>query len=121
MDTATQWAQGIGAVNPMEGSRSDVLERRARPQKDQALNCPRCNSTNTKFCYYNNYSLSQPRYFCKTCRRYWTAGGSLIACLALRPNRLFKKIQFFFFAKIECGLYFLDRFNVLISKIIFKK
>ncbi|XP_022875562.1 dof zinc finger protein DOF4.6-like [Olea europaea var. sylvestris] len=36
------------------------LERR-RPQKDQALNCPRCNSTNTKFCYYNNNSLSQPR------------------------------------------------------------
>jgi len=27
----------------------------------------------------------------------------------------------FFFAKIECGLYFLDRFDVLISKIIFKK
>ncbi|XP_042480242.1 dof zinc finger protein DOF4.6-like isoform X2 [Macadamia integrifolia] len=51
--------------------------RRARPQKEQALNCPRCNSTNTKFCYYNNYSLTQPRYFCKTCRRYWTEGGSL--------------------------------------------
>lgn len=48
-----------------------------RPQKPQALNCPRCNSTHTKFCYYNNYSLSQPRYFCKTCRRYWTNGGSL--------------------------------------------
>nr|GMD99697.1 dof zinc finger protein DOF4.6-like isoform X2 [Ipomoea batatas] len=48
-----------------------------RFQKDQVLNCPRCNSANTKFCYYNNYSLSQPRYFCKTCRRYWTAGGSL--------------------------------------------
>lgn len=45
--------------------------------KEQALNCPRCNSTNTKFCYYNNYSLTQPRYFCKTCRRYWTEGGSL--------------------------------------------
>ena len=27
----------------------------------------------------------------------------------------------FFFVKIKCGLYFLDRFNVLISKIIFKK
>jgi hypothetical protein len=54
-----------------------LIERRARPQKDQAINCPRCNSTNTKFCYYNNYSLSQPRYFCKTCRRYWTEGGSL--------------------------------------------
>ncbi|KAI6672475.1 hypothetical protein NL676_000381 [Syzygium grande] len=49
----------------------------SRPQKDQALNCPRCSSSNTKFCYYNNYSLSQPRYFCKTCRRYWTEGGSL--------------------------------------------
>jgi hypothetical protein len=52
-------------------------ERRARPQKEKAINCPRCNSTNTKFCYYNNYSLQQPRYFCKTCRRYWTEGGSL--------------------------------------------
>ena len=69
--------QGIGVVKPLEGPRSDVLERRARPQKDQALNCPRCNSTNTKFCYYNNYSLSQPRFFCKNCRRYWTEGGSL--------------------------------------------
>lgn len=48
-----------------------------RPQKERALKCPRCGSTNTKFCYYNNYSLSQPRYFCKACRRYWTEGGSL--------------------------------------------
>ncbi|XP_073298385.1 dof zinc finger protein DOF5.6-like [Primulina huaijiensis] len=48
-----------------------------RPQHEQALKCPRCESTHTKFCYYNNYSLSQPRYFCKTCRRYWTKGGTL--------------------------------------------
>ncbi|VFQ67937.1 unnamed protein product [Cuscuta campestris] len=54
-----------------------TIERKIRPQKDEPVNCPRCNSTNTKFCYYNNYSLSQPRYFCKTCRRYWTEGGSL--------------------------------------------
>lgn len=54
-----------------------VLERKGRPQKDQTVNCPRCSSTNTKFCYYNNYSLTQPRYFCKTCRRYWTEGGTL--------------------------------------------
>ncbi|EPS67789.1 hypothetical protein M569_06985 [Genlisea aurea] len=39
--------------------------------------CPRCDSTNTKFCYYNNYNLSQPRHFCKACRRYWTLGGTL--------------------------------------------
>ncbi|XP_074566872.1 dof zinc finger protein DOF2.1-like [Curcuma longa] len=44
---------------------------------EQCLKCPRCESANTKFCYYNNYSLSQPRYFCKACRRYWTQGGSL--------------------------------------------
>ncbi|GFQ08810.1 dof zinc finger protein dof5.7, partial [Phtheirospermum japonicum] len=37
----------------------------------------RCNSSNTKFCYYNNYSLSQPRHFCKACKRYWTRGGTL--------------------------------------------
>ncbi|KAL5738644.1 hypothetical protein ACOSP7_031405 [Xanthoceras sorbifolium] len=87
MDTTAQWPQGIGLINrPMEASNSRAigLERRStsspssRPHsKDQILNCPRCNSTNTKFCYYNNYSLSQPRYFCKTCRRYWTQGGSL--------------------------------------------
>ncbi|XP_047327227.1 dof zinc finger protein DOF3.1-like [Impatiens glandulifera] len=51
--------------------------KKPRPQKEQSLNCPRCTSTNTKFCYYNNYSLSQPRYFCKTCKRYWTEGGTL--------------------------------------------
>ncbi|OEL19430.1 Dof zinc finger protein DOF4.6 [Dichanthelium oligosanthes] len=64
-----------GAPQAVAGAGS--TERRARPQKEKALNCPRCNSTNTKFCYYNNYSLQQPRYFCKTCRRYWTEGGSL--------------------------------------------
>ncbi|KAI4365143.1 hypothetical protein MLD38_021158 [Melastoma candidum] len=48
------------------------------PQQDQGpWSCPRCNSSNTKFCYYNNYSLSQPRHFCKSCKRYWTRGGTL--------------------------------------------
>ncbi|KAI8544573.1 hypothetical protein RHMOL_Rhmol08G0307600 [Rhododendron molle] len=46
------------------------------PEHEQ-LKCPRCDSTNTKFCYYNNYNLSQPRHFCKNCRRYWTKGGAL--------------------------------------------
>ncbi|KZV21909.1 hypothetical protein F511_05599 [Dorcoceras hygrometricum] len=64
------------ATTPDECTRA-VMERKVRPQKEQALNCPRCHSTNTKFCYYNNYSLTQPRYFCKSCRRYWTEGGTL--------------------------------------------
>ncbi|XP_058189434.1 dof zinc finger protein DOF3.5-like [Rhododendron vialii] len=54
-----------------------VMERRWKSNVEVAPNCPRCASPNTKFCYYNNYSLSQPRYFCKGCRRYWTKGGSL--------------------------------------------
>ncbi|KAJ8541054.1 hypothetical protein K7X08_001870 [Anisodus acutangulus] len=48
-----------------------------RPSEPENLTCPRCDSTNTKFCYYNNYNLSQPRHFCKSCRRYWTRGGTL--------------------------------------------
>nr|WDD38919.1 dof zinc finger protein [Fagopyrum tataricum] len=53
------------------------MDGRWKAQVPIAPNCPRCASTNTKFCYYNNYSLAQPRYFCKGCRRYWTKGGSL--------------------------------------------
>ncbi|KAL0342382.1 UNVERIFIED_CONTAM: Dof zinc finger protein DOF5.4 [Sesamum calycinum] len=51
-------------------------DRRLRPHNHPThLKCP--NSLNTKFCYYNNYNLSQPRHFCKSCRRYWTRGGVL--------------------------------------------
>lgn len=59
------------------GSMADRARMAKLHQPDAALKCPRCESTNTKFCYYNNYSLSQPRHFCKTCRRYWTRGGAL--------------------------------------------
>jgi len=65
------------AVDSMLQCSRPMAERRLRPPQEQALKCPRCESTHTKFCYYNNYSLSQPRYFCKTCRRYWTKGGTL--------------------------------------------
>ncbi|MED6156696.1 hypothetical protein PIB30_016852 [Stylosanthes scabra] len=43
----------------------------------EPLKCPRCESTNTKFCYYNNYNKSQPRYLCRACKRHWTKGGTL--------------------------------------------
>ncbi|WOK97586.1 cyclic dof factor 1-like [Canna indica] len=46
-----------------------------KPEK--ILSCPRCKSPDTKFCYYNNYNVNQPRHFCKNCQRYWTAGGSM--------------------------------------------
>ncbi|KMT05269.1 hypothetical protein BVRB_7g174080 [Beta vulgaris subsp. vulgaris] len=61
--------------------RPNSMAERARlakiPPPEAPLKCPRCESTNTKFCYFNNYSLTQPRHFCKTCRRYWTRGGAL--------------------------------------------
>lgn len=44
---------------------------------DKLVACPRCDSLDTKFCYYNNYNVNQPRHFCKNCQRYWTAGGTL--------------------------------------------
>ncbi|CAK7331576.1 unnamed protein product [Dovyalis caffra] len=64
-----------GTIRP--GSMADRARLAKIPQPEAALKCPRCESTNTKFCYFNNYSLSQPRHFCKTCRRYWTRGGAL--------------------------------------------
>lgn len=50
-------------------------ENGARPSK--TVPCPRCQSLNTKFCYFNNHNVNQPRHFCRDCQRYWTAGGSL--------------------------------------------
>ncbi|GMH05508.1 hypothetical protein Nepgr_007348 [Nepenthes gracilis] len=44
---------------------------------DKIIPCPRCESMDTKFCYFNNYNVNQPRHFCKGCQRYWTAGGAL--------------------------------------------
>ncbi|KAL9233752.1 hypothetical protein vseg_008708 [Gypsophila vaccaria] len=56
----------------MSGSQEKTLKK-----PDKILPCPRCNSMDTKFCYYNNYNVNQPRHFCKNCQRYWTAGGTM--------------------------------------------
>ncbi|CAK9184212.1 unnamed protein product [Ilex paraguariensis] len=68
---------GPGSASIRPGSMADRARMANIPMPDTALKCPRCESTNTKFCYFNNYSLSQPRHFCKACRRYWTRGGAL--------------------------------------------
>uniref|UniRef100_A0A0D3HF61 Dof zinc finger protein n=2 Tax=Oryza TaxID=4527 RepID=A0A0D3HF61_9ORYZ len=69
---------GVEAVNaaaaPRQGGRHAGHPPLPRPPPRQ---CPRCGSANTKFCYYNNYSRTQPRYLCKACRRHWTEGGTL--------------------------------------------
>ncbi|KAK4777469.1 hypothetical protein SAY87_017656 [Trapa incisa] len=52
-------------------------QEKAFKKPDKILPCPRCNSFQTKFCYFNNYNVNQPRHFCKNCQRYWTAGGAM--------------------------------------------
>lgn len=80
--TTNEWPQNhqIDEKNLM-ASTGRVMDKAGQepPQQQQQppLKCPRCDSSNTKFCYYNNYSLSQPRHFCKACKRYWTRGGTL--------------------------------------------
>jgi hypothetical protein len=52
-------------------------QQQNQQQQSEPLKCPRCDSANTKFCYYNNYNKSQPRHFCRACKRHWTKGGTL--------------------------------------------
>ncbi|XP_076933540.1 dof zinc finger protein DOF5.7-like [Bidens hawaiensis] len=70
-------SQTSAAAGGSSGGDGGGRKTSALKPPEQTLNCPRCDSPNTKFCYYNNYSLTQPRHFCKTCRRYWTKGGAL--------------------------------------------
>ncbi|GMH07856.1 hypothetical protein Nepgr_009696 [Nepenthes gracilis] len=52
-------------------------QEKAFKKPDKVLPCPRCFSMETKFCYFNNYNVNQPRHYCKSCQRYWTAGGTI--------------------------------------------
>ncbi|CAJ1829953.1 unnamed protein product [Sphenostylis stenocarpa] len=60
-----------------EQSETSKSQDKNLKKPDKILPCPRCNSMDTKFCYYNNYNVNQPRHFCKNCQRYWTAGGTM--------------------------------------------
>ncbi|XP_015956917.1 cyclic dof factor 3 [Arachis duranensis] len=64
-------------TNGGEQSETSVSQEKTPKKPDKILPCPRCNSMDTKFCYYNNYNVNQPRHFCKNCQRYWTAGGTM--------------------------------------------
>jgi hypothetical protein len=69
-----QVLQGDEAETPRRMQLQESAEARAAVAP---LPCPRCRSRETKFCYFNNYNVNQPRHFCKACHRYWTAGGAL--------------------------------------------
>lgn len=72
----------MGAMEVLQLLHPDAEQQKAVGNNQEApqsppIQCPRCYSTDTKFCYFNNYSINQPRFFCKACRRYWTLGGTL--------------------------------------------
>ncbi|KAL3615128.1 hypothetical protein CASFOL_040789 [Castilleja foliolosa] len=60
-----------------EPKKPDDQDPTADKRPEKIIPCPRCKSMETKFCYFNNYNVNQPRHFCKGCQRYWTAGGAL--------------------------------------------
>ena len=66
-----------GRSGDEDGGVSGGDNRPKLPRPTGIQPCPRCDSKETKFCYYNNYNIKQPRYYCRTCQRYWTAGGTL--------------------------------------------
>ncbi|CAL9092898.1 Dof domain, zinc finger [Musa troglodytarum] len=79
-DAGLDWSQELldkGGLLEVPQPMSQARNNQQQKQHWPPLKCPRCDSTNTKFCYYNNYSRSQPRHFCKACRRHWTEGGTL--------------------------------------------
>ncbi|XP_022885184.1 cyclic dof factor 1-like [Olea europaea var. sylvestris] len=63
--------------NENDQNYSTNSQQKTLKKPDKLLPCPRCNSMDTKFCYYNNYNVNQPRHFCKSCQRYWTDGGTM--------------------------------------------
>ncbi|XP_045823631.1 dof zinc finger protein DOF1.4-like isoform X1 [Trifolium pratense] len=82
--SGVDWKQTLLESQDLELPKPHHLMRKQQQQQQQQtqqqsehLNCPRCDSTNTKFCYYNNYNKSQPRHFCRACKRHWTKGGTL--------------------------------------------
>ncbi|KAI4340106.1 hypothetical protein MLD38_024976 [Melastoma candidum] len=66
----------IEAASVDQGETTKPKPSKTTKKPDKTLPCTRCNSMNTKFCYYNNYNVNQPRHFCRSCQRYWTAGGN---------------------------------------------
>lgn len=65
LDDSTK--DGSVATNELTGLENvkDKANRPKLPRPEGTCQCPRCGSEDTKFCYYNNYNIKQPRYYCK--------------------------------------------------------
>lgn len=56
---------GGKASAPLEEGGGGGGKRPALPKPSGIVCCARCSSADTKFCYYNNYNVKQPRFYCK--------------------------------------------------------
>ncbi|KAJ0248382.1 Cyclic dof factor 3 [Hirschfeldia incana] len=65
------------STDQIQSDEQTTADGKTLKKPTKILPCPRCKSMDTKFCYYNNYNINQPRHFCKACQRYWTAGGTM--------------------------------------------
>ncbi|XP_024523888.1 dof zinc finger protein DOF3.1-like [Selaginella moellendorffii] len=61
--------------------REQNLDKMWEPHElpDNVYQCPRCQSYNTRFDYYNNEKRDQPRFACRACKKQWTQGGKIRA------------------------------------------
>ncbi|XP_059438444.1 dof zinc finger protein DOF1.4-like [Corylus avellana] len=87
------WSQNLLQELPKAPPPMRRQQQQNQQQQSEPLKCPRCDSANTKFCYYNNYNKSQPRHFCRACKRHWTKGGTLrnVPVGGGRKNKRIKK------------------------------
>ncbi|KAF5204098.1 hypothetical protein FRX31_006310 [Thalictrum thalictroides] len=82
----------MGAVENQQqqhGEEKQLVEVHTDPPRQ----CPRCNSWETMFGYYNNYSDNQPSYHCKICSHYWAHGevpGDISEVPSTSTNRVCK-------------------------------
>ncbi|KAK9950356.1 hypothetical protein M0R45_005850 [Rubus argutus] len=74
-----------------------VQQIRVGFRKLQKLQCPRCESTNTKFSVLKAKRISAPRYHCKNCKMEWTLGGEIRKAIVLgglnRRDLLQQRVQ----------------------------
>ena len=61
----TEPGEDDGGQNAQQGKEGKGDKSMKLPRPEGISRCPRCDSDDTKFCYYNNYNVKQPRYFCK--------------------------------------------------------
>lgn len=76
-ETGDKEEEATSTDDQTESDQQTTEDGKTLKKPTKILPCPRCKSMDTKFCYYNNYNINQPRHFCKACQRYWTAGGTM--------------------------------------------